>query len=151
MKKHRVYLDNCCFNRPYDDQSFETVRLETQAKLFVQTTIKDGRTDLVWSFIIDFENAANPFEDQKISIMEWRDICVEIVKPDEAIRDLANSLATSCKMKSKDSLHIACAIKSGCDFFITTDRRLIKQAVKIKGIQVLNPIDFVTTHLEVRK
>ena len=32
----RVYLDNCCYNRPFDDQSQLKVRLETEAKLFVQ-------------------------------------------------------------------------------------------------------------------
>lgn len=33
MKKIRVYLDNCCFNRPYDDQSQIKINLEAQAKL----------------------------------------------------------------------------------------------------------------------
>ena len=32
MKPFRLYLDNCCFNRPYDDQSSLPVYLETQAK-----------------------------------------------------------------------------------------------------------------------
>ena len=27
-----VYLDNCCFNRPYDNQLHPLVKLETQAK-----------------------------------------------------------------------------------------------------------------------
>lgn len=27
----RIYLDNCCYNRPYDDQSYLNVSLETQA------------------------------------------------------------------------------------------------------------------------
>ena len=33
---YRIYLDNCCFNRPYDDQSYLIVHLETEAKLFIQ-------------------------------------------------------------------------------------------------------------------
>ena len=32
----RVYLDNCCFNRPFDDQSQLRIRLETEAKLDIQ-------------------------------------------------------------------------------------------------------------------
>jgi hypothetical protein len=32
----RIYLDNCCFNRPYDDQAYLTIKLESEAKLFVQ-------------------------------------------------------------------------------------------------------------------
>ena len=29
----RVYLDNCCFNRPFDEQVSAVIRLETDAKL----------------------------------------------------------------------------------------------------------------------
>ena len=36
----RLYLDNCCYNRPYDDQSTTTVSLEAQAKLKVQEMIR---------------------------------------------------------------------------------------------------------------
>ena len=32
----RVYLDNCSYNRPYDDQSQMRIHLETQAKLYIQ-------------------------------------------------------------------------------------------------------------------
>ena len=31
----RVYLDNCCYNRPFDDQSQVRVRVETISKLAV--------------------------------------------------------------------------------------------------------------------
>ena len=37
--KMRIYLDNCCFNRPYDDQSQLRISLETQAKLYIQGMI----------------------------------------------------------------------------------------------------------------
>jgi len=32
----RIYLDNCCYNRPFDDQNQLSVRLETEAKLAIQ-------------------------------------------------------------------------------------------------------------------
>ena len=35
----RVYLDNCCYNRPFDDQSQVKVRVETISKLAVQLMI----------------------------------------------------------------------------------------------------------------
>jgi len=38
----RVYLDNCCFNRPFDDQSQARIRLEAEAKLEIQQRIADG-------------------------------------------------------------------------------------------------------------
>ena len=44
-------------------------------------------------------------------------------------------------VKAKDALHIACAVKCGCEYFITTDNKLTRKAVA--GIQIVNPIDFV--------
>lgn len=38
----KIYLDNCCFNRPFDDQSQIRVRLEAEAKLKIQADIQDG-------------------------------------------------------------------------------------------------------------
>jgi hypothetical protein len=37
--KIKVYLDNCCFNRPYDDQTQLRIELETKAKLYIQQQI----------------------------------------------------------------------------------------------------------------
>lgn len=47
----RVYLDNCCFNRPFDNQDNILIRLETEAKLTVQEKIKSGIFELAWSYV----------------------------------------------------------------------------------------------------
>ena len=38
----KIYLDNCCFNRPFDDQSQIKIHIEAQAKLDIQKNIKQG-------------------------------------------------------------------------------------------------------------
>jgi hypothetical protein len=43
-----IYLDNCCFNRPYDIQSSEIVKLETEAILAIQHAILIKHIRLVW-------------------------------------------------------------------------------------------------------
>jgi hypothetical protein len=48
----RIYLDNCCFNRPYDDQSQIRIRIESEAKLFIQAKILAGEIELAWSYIL---------------------------------------------------------------------------------------------------
>jgi len=50
----RIYLDMCCFNRPYDDQGPARIRLETEAKVLLQQKVKDAECDLVWSAALDF-------------------------------------------------------------------------------------------------
>ena len=62
----KVYLDNCCYNRPYDDQSSLPISLEAQAKLL----IKEKCLELASSFILDYENSCNPYTDRKIAIKE---------------------------------------------------------------------------------
>ena len=51
-----IYLDNCCYNRPYDLQLSELIKLETEATLAIQYAILTKEVRLVWSFILDFEN-----------------------------------------------------------------------------------------------
>ena len=52
----RLYLDNCAFNRPFDDQSHIRIRLEAEAKLYIQERIQEGKAERVWSYILDIEN-----------------------------------------------------------------------------------------------
>lgn len=61
----RIYLDNCCFNRPYDDQSHLKIRLESEAKLGIQEKIRSSEYDLVWSYILDYENKKIRFWNEK--------------------------------------------------------------------------------------
>jgi hypothetical protein len=49
----RVYLDNCCFNRPFDDQSQARVRLEAEAKLEIQQRVQNRRIELAWSYVLE--------------------------------------------------------------------------------------------------
>jgi len=44
-------------------------------------------------------------------------------------------------IKIKDATHLACAIFAKCDYFITTDKRVINY--KTDKIKVINPIEFV--------
>ncbi len=67
----RVYLDLCCFNRPFDDQSQLIIRLQTEAKLAIQEDIQNGLRSLVWSAILDLENSANPDPQRREAIAAW--------------------------------------------------------------------------------
>lgn len=45
----RVYLDNCCYNRLFDEQVQLRVRLETEAKMEIQSQMRLGVVEYVWS------------------------------------------------------------------------------------------------------
>ncbi len=72
MENNLIYLDNCCYNRPYDDQSFLSIFLKTQAKLAIQELISKKKLKLVWSFILDYENYINPDEIVKNGVTELK-------------------------------------------------------------------------------
>jgi len=139
-----VYLDNCCFNRPFDDQSNLSVRLETEAKIQVQTNIKNKQIELVWSEMLDYENKDNPFLERKIQIADWKYLACIDVEVDDFIMENVRYF-TSLGLKTKDATHIACAVFANADFFITTDKGILKK--QIKEIETINPIDFVRREL----
>ncbi|CAB1073200.1 hypothetical protein D1AOALGA4SA_1791 [Olavius algarvensis Delta 1 endosymbiont] len=73
----KIYLDNCCLNRPFDDQSSMRVKLEAEAKLFIQEKIITGNLQLVWSHILEYENMQNPFVERRNAIIEWKQIATK--------------------------------------------------------------------------
>ena len=136
----RIYLDTCCYNRPFDDKSLMNIKLESLSKLLIQEKIRQEEYDLVWSYILDFENYCNPYVEIKNYIQKWEKIAVYFCDYSDEITKKAKELE-KIGIKQKDAIHIACAISSKCSYFITTDYKLIKK--NIDEIKVINPIDFV--------
>jgi hypothetical protein len=138
----RLYLDNCCFNRPFDDKEQLTVEMEAAAKLHIQDEIRDGTHDLIWSYMNEYENNDNPYEDKREAIKVWEKIAKQVCVPNDAILARGKELQ-KITIKPKDSLHLSCAIESGCEYFITTDVPLLKKRSLFSELKIINPIDFV--------
>lgn len=138
----KIYLDNCCFNRPFDDQSFLTIRLETEAKLDIQEKIKSGHFFLAWSYILDFENSSNPFMERRTEIQKWKKIADSFVNETDEILLKMNEL-TAIGLKPLDALHVACAISLQCEYFLTVDKGLLKKTTEYPEIKITNPINFI--------
>jgi len=136
----RVYLDNCCFNRPFDDQTQFRISLETQSKLFIQTLIVSDKIELAWSYILSFENSKNPYENKRLSVLFFSEYAKVNVIENESVLKNAYKIAES-GIKNADSLHIACAIEASADYFITTDSRVLRY--KTNNIKIVNPVEFI--------
>lgn len=137
----RIYLDNCCYNRPFDDQTMLKIHLETQAKLYIQEKIREGRYELVWSYILDYENGKNPYEEKRDAIAPWKNLAQYCVtKEEEGILLFAEELEKK-GIKTFDALHIACAFEAECEYYITTDKKLLHTPVE--KIKIVDPIAFV--------
>ncbi len=137
-----LYLDNCCFNRPFDDQNMIRIKLEAEAKLYIQEKIRQRQLKLAWSYVLDFENNANPFEERKKVISEWKNnSVVDSIETKEVIVAAMNFKKYG--FKSKDALHIACAVCSKCDYFVTTDDDIIKGRYKVTEVRIVDPVTFI--------
>lgn len=140
----RVYLDVCCYNRPYDDQSQLRVAMETQSKLHIQGLIKEGKLELVGSYIVDYEVSQNPYEMRKQAIVQFvqNNMTAYVgAERDEVVRPIADNIMKT-GVKEKDAYHLAAAIYAGCEYFISTDIRLLKY--ETDRIKLVTPIEFVT-------
>ena len=140
-----IYMDLCCFNRPFDKQAFKTIYLETEAKLFIQDLIRERRINLAWSYMMSYENSANPDKDKRDSIREWEKLSFcKTFESDEIIRFA--KLIRAKGIGVKDSLHLSCAVSLKADYFITVDKGIQKKGDMISEIKIISPIDFITTH-----
>jgi len=140
MKKVKVYLDICCFNRPYDDQTQPKVAIETLAKLHIQELVLKHEIDIVWSYILKFENSRNIFESKRVAIAKWEKISVSFIGKSDSVMVLARQISAT-GIKPADSLHIACAITAHCDYLITVDNRM--QKFQDSRIIICNPAEFI--------
>jgi predicted nucleic acid-binding protein len=143
----RVYLDNCCFNRPFDDQAQLRVRLESEAKLEIQRCIRASAIELAWSYVLDYENRANPFEERRYLIGGWRVLATVDVQETDAVLQEAHKVA-DCGLRPSDALHVACAEAAQCDYFLTTDDAVIKKMRGFTGVVVMDPTQFVIEVLQ---
>jgi predicted nucleic acid-binding protein len=150
MKRLKIYLDNCCYNRPYDDQSQLSINLEALAKLSIQQEIREGKVDLVTSYILLAENAANRFEAKRKDIQAFIDKQTHTFVSEASgskVKEIAKEIMNS-GVKLMDACHIACAIIAGCDYFISTDKRLLKY--HSDQIKIVNPTTYVLEREETK-
>ncbi len=142
-KQIKVYLDNCCYNRPYDDQGQLRISLETQAKLRIQEKIRKKELALACSYVLNYENGRNPYENRKTAIKAFvRENYSDYIDIDRAeeVKMIADKIIAT-GVKTADAYHTACAILAGCDYMITTDDRLLKY--ESDAIKVVDPTEFI--------
>lgn len=139
----RIYLDNCCYNRPYDDQSQLRISLESQAKLYVQELIREKKYELVASYMLVYENSKNRFETKRKAITQFLEenasVYVDVSKR-EQVEEIAKEIQ-STGVKSADAIHAASAIIAHCSYMLTTDDRLLKY--KTNKLRIVTPPEFV--------
>ena len=76
-------------------------------------------------------------DEREKSIREWRQHAIINIKENSAILEKAKDLNQK-GIRSKDALHIACAISAECKYFLTTDDRILNKNGIVDPVH-LNP------------
>lgn len=142
----KLYLDLCCLNRPFDDQSQARVALESQAVVFILEKVDRGEHGLCNSAALVVENSLSPRTQVRLEIdvlLERADIWIA---HDKAIDERAAELQ-KLGFKEFDAYHLAAAETAGCDWLVTCDDKFLKAARRSSakiGVPVTDPIRLVS-------
>jgi predicted nucleic acid-binding protein len=72
----------------------------------------------------------------------WKKYAKDDIEENIEVLELAN-LISNFGMQKIDSLHIACAAIAKCDWFLTTDDKILRRSGKITNIRIDDPIGFI--------
>lgn len=140
----KLYLDNCCYNRPFDNLEQEKINLEANAIENIFTKCINKEIEIYKSMAIDFEISKIKSDTKRRQVEDLYDAMelIEITYSAE-IKQRAKELR-QFNIKDMDSLHLAFAESKAVDYFITTDRLLINASKRANlKIKVINPIEFI--------
>ena len=146
-----IYLDVCCLNRPFDDQTQERIRLESEAVLLILGRCQRGEWQLVGSEAIALEINQTRDSLRKAQLRALADLARIQVTVDESIEVRAGMLIQQ-GTRTFDALHLACAEASQATALLTTDDRLMRWAGRqsdVLQVKVANPALWLlemTTH-----
>jgi hypothetical protein len=141
----KIYLDTCCYGRPFDDQSQVKIRIESDAVKaaigFCETMgyAVVGSSALIKEIgkISDGEKRRRVRNFFDASINEFALFSKEIYMRAQAVRSRAN-------IKNLDSYHLCLAEAVGADFLLTTDAPFEKACAGLNlAVKVVNPLKFL--------
>ena len=141
----RVYLDVCCLNRPFDDQSQPRIRVETEAVIIILAQIDLGEVEWVSAEPIEQEISHTLEPDRRNRVAEILTRASHRIDIDDAVAMRARDLEAR-GFRAFDALHLACAERAGAAVFLTTDDRLLSRARRVAKqlrVRALNPVDWL--------
>ncbi len=142
----RIYLDACCLNRPFDDQTQDRLRFESEAILMILHRCEIGMWELVTSKVTNLEISKIPEADRKRKVAILVSLSKHKILIDEEVEERALFLKKK-GFKPFDALHLACAERGKVDALLTTDDKFLRKAQhnsKVLRVRVDNPTTWLT-------
>lgn len=146
----KIYLDVCCLNRPFDDQTQNRIRLEAEAILLILADIQAGNWEWASSEVVidEIEQTPDPKRRERVRQLMAHANHSYILTDDDMVRA---TILTNLGFGGMDALHLACAESSQSAIFLTTDDKLLQRATRLQkqlNIGVDNPLNWLVTQQE---
>jgi predicted nucleic acid-binding protein len=140
----KIYLDACCLNRPFDDQTQDRIHLESEAVILILHHVRSGNWEWISSEALHFEVGQMPDIDRRQRVQSL------LRYADHTLLMEAFVVNRACELRPiefgiYDALHLAFA-EQAADIFLTTDDRLLKLASKCSSlikVKVDNPLGWL--------
>ena len=129
----RIYLDCCCLQRPFDDQTQPRIKVEAKAVLAILASVQAGDASLLSSEVLDYEVSRIPDEERRSEVMAVLALAHEYLEITEGAEVLAESLENS-GISPMDAVHVALASIADADFFCTCDDKLVRKGQTISDL-----------------
>ena len=140
----RIYFDNCCIQRPFDDKSQICVRIDAEAVISIIELIEEKKIELVTSSIVELELSKTPDPERVEFGLKVLSLSSKKVNLSDKIINKAKEFEKK-NVKAIDALHLAIGDIEKIDYICTTDDRFIKRAIRIKNLKtkVVSPLKFI--------
>ncbi|NBD15677.1 MAG: PIN domain-containing protein [Cyanobacteria bacterium] len=124
---YKIYLDACCFNRPFDDLRQTRIYLEAEAVMIILQECELGQWQLINSTALKAElNQIRDLEKLQ-ALQKILEIATIQVTHNNQLYQRAFQFQ-EMGFRAYDAFHLASAESSKADVFLSTDDRLIKKA-----------------------
>jgi predicted nucleic acid-binding protein len=141
----KLYLDTCCYSRPYDDQVQEKVHMEGEAILTLINRFKHNKDEIMGSQILDIEiDRIDDIEKkEKIKSFYGQTITSKINYNADILKRV-QELSILTKIRTLDMFHLSFAEIAETDILLTTDTGFEKACSRLNLIiQVTNPLKYL--------
>jgi predicted nucleic acid-binding protein len=141
----RIYLDTCCLNRPFDDQSQPRIRLEAEAVALVLERFHRRKWKWIGSSILMYELGQTKNKDRRERLLLLAGESHLVIEITEEILSHAEKLELM-GFDAYDAIHLASAEQAKVDIFLTTDDNLLKISDRNKQLFsfiVINPVKWL--------
>jgi predicted nucleic acid-binding protein len=140
----KIYLDNCCYNRPFDDLTNEKNALEAKAIEDIISKTVDKKVKIYNSAAIEYELSGISEGNKKNQVEDLYDLLdLEYVEHSQEIENRVDELEKQ-NVRHMDAYHIAYSEKANVDYLITTDKQMLNAGKKSDAkIKIINPVELI--------